>query len=113
VLKKMLWVVVALALLLLFSVREGLASEKESELPKPTEKADEKPAAPTDPEPFPQNSLPCAEYETNFKRDKKDIDYMYCRGFNSVRCGDLDTKDPVRPCPVGYEKTSSRATLSA
>ena len=110
------WVVLALALLLLWSVREGLEAKMAPEESKPPDKEPAKETketkAPTDPEPFPQNHLPCAEYETNFKRDKKDIDYLYCRGFNSVTCGDMDTKDLVRPCPIGYEKTSSLATLS-
>jgi len=111
-----LWVVFALALLLLWSVREGLEGMPETETAKEEkEKEQEKEKdekKPVDPEPYPINHLPCAEYETNFKRDKKDIDYLYCRGLNSVTCGDMDTKDLVRPCPVGYEKTSSLKTLS-
>jgi len=96
----------------MWSVREGLEgmpaaqAEKKEEKPKEPEKK-------VDPQPYPQNHLPCAEYEANFKRDKKDIDYLYCRGLNSETCGDMDTKDLVQPCPPGYEKTSSLSTLSS
>jgi hypothetical protein len=89
----LVWVILALAVVLLFlRVREGL-DEKEKQNPDMT--------------PQPHNAMPCVDWDKKMKSKAKDMDFRYCRGFNSMTCGDMEASNAVTPCPAGYAVKSS------
>ena len=91
------WVILALALILAFNVREGLDLPGAKPEPEPSK----------DPEPFPSNSDTCDVYEQKLTDNAPNQDVYYCRGFKGQMCGSIDPTKPSTPCPVGYAYTSS------
>jgi len=90
----LLWVMLALVLLLILNVREGVENET---------------LGAKDAEPAPTNSKPCKDFEKEMKSNFKDVDISYCRGFYNKTCGMIDTTRVDKPCPVGYAQKSTLA----